>query len=142
MTRRRLALALRLALVACAGCAVDAAPIEVDLVVTSAGAAAPVRAGEPCRLRVQPAWRQGVNCQLVLSCGDEDLFGGARAGGYAVCEAEGGALTRALDDVAGRDGDPAIALDALARTVTWRDRAVGTEMTLSFVGEPRDTAAW
>jgi hypothetical protein len=137
MTKHLVAVALVLA-----GCSVDAAPIEVDLVVLTAGSAAPVAAGDTCTLRAQPAWRQGVNCQLVLRCGEHDLFGGALPGGYAVCEAVDGTLTTAVDDVAGADGDPAIEVDALARTIDWHDTADGTNVTFAFAGETRPTATW
>lgn len=124
------------------GCEVDAERFEVDLAVASAGPAAPVATGDACTLRFQPAWRQGVNCQLVLRCGTHDLFGGALPGGYAGCEAEDGHLLSALDGVPGSDGDPAIDVDATAREVRWRDHADGTEVTLAFVGETRPTEPW
>ena len=107
-----------------AGCAADADPVEVDLVVERAGAEAPVGAGAQCTLRAQPAWRQGVNCQIVLSCDGaaRDLFGGERAGGYAVCTTAERRFVDALDDRAASDGDPAIHVDFASGVVTWRDR--------------------
>jgi hypothetical protein len=128
------------------GCAADAAPIEVDLVVDVAGSAAPVRAGTTCVLRMQPAWRSGVDCQLVLRClgsgGDEDLFGGHRPGGYAVCDTVDHTFVRALDAEHVRDGDPAVDVDLATGTVTWRGPLPDETATLRMVGEPRPIAAW
>lgn len=131
-----------------AGCAADAEPLESDLIVTHAGPAAPVSEGARCLLRMQPAWRQGVNCQVVLRCpasdgsGEVDLFGGRRPGGYAVCETDDGAFTSALDDEPRTDGDPALHVDLAAGVVTWRDRDEGERATLRVEGEPRVAAAW
>lgn len=135
-----LVLACTLALPACAA---DGAPIEGELVVTEAGLAAPVPVGTACQFRLRPAWRQGVNCQLLVTCpgiddDGEDLFGGRRVGGYARCETADHAFLRALDDDH-LDGDPAIDLDLAAGTLTWRDRAAAQTLGLSVVGETRPT---
>jgi len=134
------ALAVALAL---PGCAADGAPIEGELVVTEAGLAAPVPVGTACQFRLRPAWRQGVDCQLLVTCpgiddDGEDLFGGRRVGGYARCETADHAVLRALDDDP-LDGDPAIDLDLTAGTLTWRDRAAAQTLTLSVIGESRPT---
>ena len=124
------------------GCAADGAPSEGDLVVTEAGLAAPVPVGTACTFRLRPAWRQGVDCQLLVTCPNDtdgtDLFGGRRVGGYARCETADHAFVRALDDDH-LDGDPAIDLDLGAHTLTWRDRASAQTLTLSIVGETRPT---
>ena len=125
------------------GCAADGAPIEGDLVVTEAGVAAPIAVGTACTFRLRPAWRQGVNCQLLVTCPTEDgtgtdLFGGRRVGGYARCETEDHAFLRALDEDH-LDGDPAIDLDLSARTLAWRDRASAQTLTLAIVGDTRAT---
>lgn len=129
------------------GCAADAAPLESDVVVTSAGVASPVAQGTRCVLRMQPAWRQGVNCQVLLRCGEgteseHDLFGGRRVGGYAVCEAEGHAFLTAHDGEPRTDGDPAIHVDVASRTITWSDRRAGTTAELHIEGPVRLAAAW
>lgn len=144
-TLRCLALLLAssaLASSALGGCAADGAPIEGDLVVTEAGLAAPVPVGTSCSFRLRPAWRQGVDCQLLVTCPNDtdgvDLFGGRRVGGYARCETAEHAFLRALDDQH-LDGDPAIDLDLEAHTLTWRDRAAAQTLTLSIVGDTRPT---
>lgn len=127
------------------GCAADAVPLEADLVVEEAGAASPVPVGTSCTLRMQPAWRSGVNCQLVLHCGPgegQDLFGGRRIGGYAVCDTADHAFTHAFDGEHVRDGDPAIDVDLEAGTVSWRGANVDETATLRIAGEPRSIAAW
>jgi len=129
------------------GCAADAAPLESDLVVLSAGPASPVSEGTRCVLRMQPAWRQGVSCQVVLRCdeggaAEHDLFGGRRPGGYAVCEAAEHAFLSAHDGEPRTDGDPAIHVDVPARTITWRGRREGETAALRMEGEPRPVAAW
>ena len=128
------------------GCAADGAPIEGDLVVREAGLAAPVPVGTECHLRLRPAWRQGVNCQALVTCdapeGSErptvDLFGGTRVGGYARCETADHAFLRALDDDR-LDGDPAIDLDLSAGTLAWHDRQPGATLSLALVGATRPT---
>ena len=127
------------------GCAADGAPIEGDLVVSEAGLAAPVPRGSACRFRLRPAWRQGVDCQLLVTCAPteldadgEDLFGGRRVGGYARCETAEHAFLRALDDDP-LDGDPAIDLDLPARTLSWRGNRPAQTLTLVLVGETRPT---
>lgn len=142
---RHLVLAAILALVS--GCAVDVAPLESDAVVTRAGVASPVAEGTRCVLRMQPAWRQGVSCQVLLRCdeggdGEQDLFGGRRIGGYAVCEADGHAFLSAHDGEPRTDGDPAIHVDVAARTITWRDRREGATAELRIEGAARLAAAW
>jgi hypothetical protein len=119
------------------GCAARAEPIEAAGVVVAAGAAAPVSRGSRCSLRVWPAWRQGVNCQLRLECGGTDLFGGKRIGGYAVCETRDRHFLRARDEEPLRDGDPALDLDVRARRARWRDRdpAATLEIALADVRE-------
>jgi hypothetical protein len=84
--------ALALASMLLTGCAADGAPIEGDLVVTEAGLAAPIAVGTTCTFRLRPAWRQGVDCQLLVTCPSADgtgtdLFGGRRVGGYAAFHA-------------------------------------------------------
>lgn len=103
------------------GCAARAEPLQAEGRVIAAGAAAPVPVGSPCSLRLWPAWRQGVNCQLLLACGGVDLFGGKRIGGYAVCETRDRHFLRALDERAVVDGDPALDLDLVRRRIDWRD---------------------
>lgn len=143
---RALSLCLALTLVSLTpACAADGASLEGELVVTEAGLAAPVPVGTTCHFRLRPAWRQGVDCQLLVTCpdvgeGGTDLFGGRRIGGYARCETQDHAFLRALDDDH-LDGDPAIDLDLTARTLAWRDRAAGQTLTLELVGTPRE-AAW
>lgn len=133
------------------GCAVDAVPFESDVIVVSAGPASPVAEGTRCVLRMQPAWRQGVNCQVLLRCDtrasnpdevDHDLFGGRRVGGYAVCDAANDAFLSAHDGEPSTDGDPAIHVDVTARTITWRGRGDGETAELRIQGEPRLAAAW
>ncbi len=134
------ALALALSL---GGCAADGAPIEGALRVTEAGLAAPVVSGTECHFRLRPAWRQGVDCQLLVRCpgvedDGEDLFGGRRVGGYARCETRDHAFLRALDDDP-LDGDPAIDLDLEARTLAWRGPRPDESLRLEIVGETRPT---
>jgi hypothetical protein len=127
-------------------CAADAAPIEVDLTVAEAGPGSPVPAGTACTLRMQPAWRSGVNCQLLLRCQhagrDHDLFGGARIGGYSVCDTAAHAFTRAFDGEPVRDGDPALTVDLEARTASWRGPHEGEHAELRFTSELRSIAPW
>ena len=123
--------------------AAHAETIDRHLVVTEAGLAAPVPVGTACSFRLRPAWRQGVNCQLLVTCpgvdeDGEDLFGGRRVGGYARCETADHAFLRALDDEH-LDGDPAIDLDLSGGTLRWRDRAAAQTLTLGVVGESRPT---
>ena len=117
-----------------AACAADGASIEGDLVVTEAGPAAPVPVGTACHFRLRPAWRSGVNCQLLVNCPvpDEDLFGGRRVGGYAVCETLDQAFVRAEDDNA-LDGDPAISLDLPSASLTWRGAREGETASLRIL---------
>jgi hypothetical protein len=129
------------------GCAADAAPLESDAVVVSAGAASPVPAGTRCVLRMQPAFRQGVNCQVLLRCdegseAEHDLFGGRRIGGYAVCEAADHAFLSAHDGEPSTDGDPAVHVDVTAGTITWRGRRAEETAELRIEGPPRLAAAW
>ena len=131
-----------LALLALVGCSARAEPLEADLVVASAGPASPVAAGEHCVLRMQPAWRSGVNCQLLVQCGDEDLFGGRRIGGYAVCDYAADAFLSALDTERRTDGDPAIDLDVEAGTLAWRGPSDGEEASLAFAGPTRRGPTW
>lgn len=130
------ALALFLSL---GGCEADAAPLEADVVVVSAGQDAPVAAGTRCLLRMQPAWRQGVNCQVHLACGEEDLFGGRRVGGYSVCNTEAHAFLDATDDEAIRDGDPALVIDLRAGTLDWRGARPGQVLAMRVQGPTRPT---
>ncbi len=135
---RHLALALSLLLAAlAAGCAARAEPLEGQGTVIAAGPAAPVAPGSRC-LRLWPAWRQGVNCQLLLQCGRTDLFGGKRVGGYAVCQTRDRHFLRAVDDQP-LDGDPALDLDLVAKRIRWRDRDPGAtlEIALASVRETR-----
>jgi hypothetical protein len=141
----RTSMLVPLSLLVLSGCAADGAPLEGDLVVSEAGLASPVTRGTSCRFRLRPAWRQGVDCQLLVTCppteldeDGEDLFGGRRVGGYARCETADHAFVRALDDEP-LDGDPAIDLDLPARTLTWRGSRPGQTATLALVGEPRPT---
>lgn len=127
-------------------CAADAAPIEADVVVASAGPTSPVPAGTACTLRMQPAWRQGVNCQVLLRChppaGDHDLFGGARIGGYAVCDTAAHAFTRAFDGEHVRDGDPALTVDVEGGRLTWRGPHEGETAELTITGALRPIEPW
>ncbi len=128
------------------GCSADAAPLEADVIVESAGAASPVRAATPCTLRMQPAWRSGVNCQVLLRChlpgGDEDLFGGRRIGGYSVCETAEHAFVSATDDENVRDGDPALRVDLGTRTLSWRGPHAEETAELRITSELRPMEAW
>jgi hypothetical protein len=119
-----------------AGCAARAEPLDAEGVVVAAGPAAPVAKGSRCSLGLWPAWRQGVNCQLLLRCGGTDLFGGKRVGGYAVCETRDRHFVHALDDKP-FDGDPALDLDLPARRIRWRDShpAATLEIALLEVSE-------
>lgn len=143
---RALSVLVSLAFAALVGCAADGAPIEGDLVVREAGLAAPVPVGTQCHLRLRPAWRQGVNCQVLVTCdapeGSErptvDLFGGTRVGGYARCETDDHAFLRALDDDR-LDGDPAIDLDLAEGSLDWRDRQPEATLSLALVGATRPT---
>ncbi len=126
-------------------CAADGAPIEGEFVVEEAGLASPVPAGTQCHFRLRPAWRQGVNCQLLVTCppteqdeDGEDLFGGRRVGGYARCETAEHAFLTALDDDP-LDGDPAIELDLAQGTLRWRGRRAEETATLALLGETRPT---
>jgi len=103
-------------------------------VVTEAGLAAPVPVGTACHFRLRPAWRSGVNCQLLVTCPvpDEDLFGGRRVGGYAVCETLDQAFVRAEDDNA-LDGDLAISLDLSSASLTWRGAREGETASLRIL---------
>jgi hypothetical protein len=127
-------------------CAADAAPLEVDLTVAEAGPGSPVPAGTACTLRMQPAWRSGVNCQLLLRChgpsGEHDLFGGARIGGYSVCDTADHAFTRAFDGEAVRDGDPALTVDLPGRAASWRGPHDGEHAELRFTSELRSIEPW
>lgn len=135
-----------LVLVGCVGvlgCAADAEAIEGALVVEEAGLATSLVEGTECHFRLRPAWRQGVNCQLEVTCPaavargpDESLFGGRLPGGYARCDTADHAFTRALDDDP-RDGDPAIDLDLARGTLSWRGRSEELHATLRVVDEPR-----
>jgi hypothetical protein len=122
------------ALTLLAGCQADGASLEGELLVTEAGLASPVSAGTACHFRLRPAWRSGVNCQLLVTCPepDHDLFGGRRVGGYAVCETENHAFLRA-DDGDVLDGDPAIALDLPSERLTWRGSREGESATLRIL---------
>jgi hypothetical protein len=128
------------------GCAADAAPLTADVIVESAGAGSPVPADTACTLRMQPAWRSGVNCQVLLRChlpgGDEDLFGGRRIGGYSVCETEDHAFVSATDDENVRDGDPALRVDLGTRTLSWRGPHAEETAELRITGELRPMEAW
>lgn len=123
------------------GCEADAAPLEGALVAIEAGVASPVPIGTPCHFRLRPAWRSGVNCQLLVHCPtqDEDLFGGRRVGGYAVCETQDHAFLRA-DDPDALDGDPAIELDLTQRTLHWRGPRPGESATFQILSA--EHAAW
>ncbi len=112
--------------------AARAEPLEAEGRVVAAGAGAPVGIGSPCRLRLWPAWRQGVNCQLLLECGGVDLFGGKRIGGYAVCETRARHFLRALDDRAVVDGDPALDLDLVRRRIEWRDGGEAATLAIAL----------
>lgn len=131
MTRTLAALLFLLAL---PGCEADGASLEGELVVAEAGLASPVPAGTACHFRLRPAWRSGVNCQLLVTCPlpDHDLFGGRRVGGYAVCETQDHAFLRA-EDTDALDGDPAIALDLPSETLTWRGSREGESATLRIL---------
>lgn len=115
-------------------CAADGASLEGELLVTEAGIASPVPVGTACHFRLRPAWRSGVNCQLLVTCPvpDEDLFGGRRVGGYAVCETADHAFLQAEDDNA-LDGDPAIFLDLAASALTWRGAREGETASLQVL---------
>lgn len=115
-------------------CAADGASIEGELIVTEAGVASPVPIGTACHFRLRPAWRSGVNCQLLVTCPalDEDLFGGRRVGGYAVCETADHAFLQAEDDNA-LDGDPAIMFDLTATVMTWRGPREGETASLQVL---------
>lgn len=134
-------LTLACLLLSLAGCAADGASIAGELVVLEAGAASPVTVGTACHFHLQPAWRSGVNCQLLVTCPepDADLFGGRRIGGYAVCETSAHAFTRAEDESA-LDGDPAILLDLPAASLSWRGSREGETATLRVVSTQE--AAW
>ena len=114
--------------------------------VSSAGPGSPAPAGTACTLRMQPAWRSGVNCQVVVRChtahGDEDLFGGTRIGGYAVCDTAAHAFVRAADGENVSDGDPAILVDLPARTLSWRGPHDGETAELSLTSELRTIEPW
>ena len=120
-------------LVSLAGCAARAQPLEAQGRVIAAGPGAPVRVGSACDLRLWPAWRQGVNCQLLLACGGVDLFGGKRIGGYAVCETRDRHFLRALDDRAVVDGDPALDLDLERKRIEWSDGGVGATLAIALL---------
>ena len=122
-------------------CAADGAPIAGELVVLEAGAASPIAVGTACHFHLRPAWRSGVNCQLLVTCPepDADLFGGRRIGGYAVCETSAHAFVRAEDESA-LDGDPAILLDLPAASLSWRGAREGEMATLRVVST--EEAAW
>jgi hypothetical protein len=120
------------------GCAARAEPLEAEGRVVAAGA--PVRVGSACSLRLWPAWRQGVNCQLLLACGGVDLFGGKRIGGYAVCETRDRHFLRALDERAVVDGDPALDLDLVRRRIDWRDGGEGESLAIALLSV-RETPA-
>lgn len=141
-----LSILLALSLLVCVGCEADAAPIRAELTVEEAGAGSPVPVGTTCSLRMQPAWRSGVNCQVILRCTrggeDVDLFGGRRIGGYAVCETRDHTFTTALDEEPMRDGDPAVSVDLDAGTITWRGPHEGETATLRVVGHVQTIEAW
>lgn len=142
---RRLAIVVVTLSAAVSACAADGAPIEGELLVAEAGLASPVPAGTQCHFRLRPAWRQGVNCQLLVTCppteqdeDGEDLFGGRRIGGYANCDTAEHAFLTALD-VDPHDGDPAIELDLGDGTLRWRGRRAEETATLTLVGATRPT---
>lgn len=138
----RVTMVTMIAAAAALGCEARAQPLEADVIVEAAGPSAPVREGEACALRIQPAWRQGVNCQVVLRCGEEDLFGGRRGGGYAVCDYADDAFLSALDEEPRSDGDPAVDVDVRARRVTWRGPHEGESATLRIELPTRPAARW
>lgn len=141
-----LSILLALSLVVCLGCEADAAPISAQLTVVEAGVGSPVRVGTTCSLRMQPAWRSGVNCQVILRCSvngeDVDLFGGRRIGGYAVCETREHAFVSAFDGEPMRDGDPAVTVNLDERTITWTGAHDGETASLEVVGDVEVIAAW
>lgn len=139
----RLAAALLLAGVMGVGCAARAAPMHVALVVELAGPGSGLKPSQACTMAMRPAFRQGVNCQVLLQCGQKDLFGGRRIGGYAVCDYEDNAFLSALDDKP-RDGDPALRVDVRAGRVRWQDREENQYATLQFAGavQPGTGNAW
>jgi hypothetical protein len=139
MSKRRVVLVF---VVVLGGCAADAEPFETDVVVTRAGLASPAPEGTTCLLRMQPAWRSGVNCQVRLTCGDEDLFGGRRVGGYAVCDTDDGAFASADDGERVTDGDPSLHVDVAAGTIRWAGPHDAEEADLRFEGEARATPTW
>jgi hypothetical protein len=116
------------------GCTARAEPLDAEVVVTAHGEASPVRTGTRCQLRMRPAWRQGVNCQVLLRCGTEDLFGGRRIGGYAKCDFEDHHFTRALDRERRTDGDPALDLDLQTGILRWEGPNLAETAVLSVVG--------
>ena len=124
------------------GCAARAEPLEADVVVVAAGPGSPVTEGTRCLLRMQPAFRQGVNCQVLLRCGEEDLFGGARIGGYARCDYADDAFLTALDGEPRTDGDPALDVDLGLRTIVWRGPHEGESVTLALDGATRAGPTW
>lgn len=138
----RLARLALFALVPLAACAARAEPLERDVVVTEVGPASPLQVGTACVLRMQPAWRQGVNCQLLLRCGDVNLFGGKRIGGYARCETEANVFVSADDDEPLTDGDPALHVDVTRGRLAWRGPREDERVVLLARGDARRPAEW
>ena len=132
--RTRLLTLFALTLLTVGGCAADGASLEGELIVTEAGLASPVPIGTTCRFRLRPAWRSGVNCQLLVTCPapDADLFGGRRIGGYAVCETASHSFVRA-EDTSALDGDPAIVLDLPQGSLEWRGAREAESASLRMV---------
>jgi hypothetical protein len=123
-------------------CAAHAAPLEHDVVVSSAGPASPLKVGTACVLRMQPAWRRGVNCQVLLRCGEVDLFGGKRVGGYARCETDANVFLSADDDEPLTDGDPALHVDVATGRLAWRGSHDGESASLRVRGAGRRGPEW
>lgn len=82
-----------------------------------------LKAGDACRLWVEPAQKLGVNCRITLRCGHVEVYGGERLGGYAMCDTDeqGFATVAAEDGTSPRDGDPTLDFDAPAGTITVTD---------------------
>ena len=88
--------------------------------------------GERCEVKVTDAYKFGLNCRISVVCAGQQLYGGKRLGGYALCEldAHDHAARSLEENISREDGDPAIDLDVAAGTVRVWDKRWSVSATL------------
>lgn len=87
--------------------------------------------GERCTVAVRNESRGRFACRVQVECGSIPLFGGRIPGGFAQCTARDGRWVRAEDnEVASRDGDPALELDVASRAVVIQTERARVEAEL------------